>query len=258
MNEYLSYQLLNEIEEKVEELHKLFKYKFNLIETSLRNIKVDDDLSNRMLYLNIPYDSHKYIDEEAPFIIVNNNHFICSKVSTSGNMYIGYKYQGHYNFIYYKFLKEKNNQYNYIRYKLPDDYGIVFNTSKSNRFYNCFKIKDDKYKVLEYTKKEWFINEIPYLQYIDHIEEGINDIADFFYKPVGYRYKEWTTTGYYNIEKTDYGVAQRPISINDINRWNKNIELLEDAFNSIFCVWNVVSYINWNEESEFSWEESNG
>lgn len=255
MSDYLSYQLLNEIEEKIEKLHNKFISKFNLTETHLRIIDLDDNLDGRVLYLNFPNNGDLNIYGAEEFIITDSDKFICSKVSSTGNKYIGYKYQGHYNFLYYKFLDEYNNRYNYIRYKLPEDYGTVIDIDRRNMFYDCIKIKDDKYKLLEYTKKIWSINEIPYLQYIDNIEEGINNIAEFFYKPVGYRYKEWTTTGYYNIDKSDYGVAQKSISRNDIERWNKNIELLEKAFNSFFNVWNVVSYIDWYEESQFEWEE---
>ena len=93
------------------------------------------------------------------------------------------------------------------------------------------------------------------MQYIDHIEEGINGIASILYKPFGYEYKEWTTTGFYGIGINDYGLAQRPISQKDFDRWVKNIELLESAIDSFFNIWNVVSYINWNEENDFKWED---
>lgn len=259
MTEYLNEKMLNDIENKIEKLHKKYVEKFNQKETTLRNIKIGDILSNKTLYLTFPWESYQYIEnnigEFDAFIIIEPEKFICQKVSASGNQYIGYKYKNSFNFLYYKFLSEYNNRYNYIRYKMPDDYGKVLRIDSQNRFYNYIKILDDCTKLLEYNKKTWVINEIPYLQYIDHIEKGIENVANQFYMPAGYEQKEWTTTGYYNIEKSDYGLSQKPISIKDFERWNKNIKLLEEAFASFCNVWNVVSYIEWNSNSYFEWEE---
>ncbi len=260
MNEYLNYELLNEIENKIENLHNKFKNKFYLTETYLRNIKIDDDLSERILYLSFPREIYQDIDDDGSkkksFVFTDNGGYICHKTrSTNDFKYIAYDYNGYHNLLYSKRNNELNNYYNYIRYKLPYKYGIVISIDENDTIYKKIKIKNSKDMLLEYNKKEWIINEIPYLQYIDNIEEGINNVAEFFYKPAGYIYKEWTTTGHYNIAKSDCGLAQKPISINDIERWNKNIELLEKAFNSFFNVWNVVSYINWNENSQFEWEE---
>lgn len=256
MNEYLNKEIQNDIENKVENLHTIFRIKYGITETNLRNIKKNDNLNNRVLYLNFPWESYENILSEIPFIIVDENKFLCRKVSATGNQYIGYKYNEHYNFLYYKFLNKTNNDFNYIRYKLPDDYGKVTMINDNDLFYPYVKIKDDKYKLLEYVKKIWNDNEIPYLQYIDNIEEGINNVAKILFVPEGYEYKEWTTTGYYDIGSNDYGLAQKPISSKDFERWNRNIELLESIIDSFFNIWNVVSYINWDEEneSEFEWE----
>lgn len=256
MSEYLNKEILNNIEDKIENLHNLFRTKYNTTETSLRNIKIGDILSNRVLHLNFPWESYENILYEQKFITIDDDNFICSKLNaTSTAKYIGYKYNDHYNFLYYKYDNSINNIYNYIRYKLPKNYGKVTNIDNADIFYHYIKVKDDEYKLLEYKKKIWVDNEIPYLQYIDNIEEGINNVAEILYKPVGYEYKNWTTMGYYGIESNDYGLAQKPISEKDFKRWNKNIELLESALDSFFNIWNIVSHINWNEESQFEWEE---
>ncbi|MBO5138668.1 MAG: hypothetical protein J6B89_03400 [Bacilli bacterium] len=255
MNKYLTKDLLNDIEDKVEKLHNKFKIKFKAEETSLRNIQIGDILSNRILYLNFPFESYETILSEIPFITIDNEKFLCRKVSLTGNQYIGYKYLEHYNFLYYKYNNQKNLLYNYIRYKLPKNYGIVTSINNKDDFYSYVKVKNDEYKLLKYNKKIWVDNEIPYLQYIDNIENGINNVAEILYIPPGYERKEWTTTGYYDIESNDYGLAQKPISEKDFRRWNSNIKLLESVIDSFFCVWNVESYINWDKNSTFEWEE---
>lgn len=257
MNNFLNKDMLNDIEDKIERLHVLFKEKYNLNETFLRNIQVEDNLNNKILYLNFPWESYEEIgDVEEQCIIINDEQVICARPNANKDAkYIAYKYKNHYVFLYYKFDNSINNLYNYIRYRLPIDYGKVSDIDNTNTFYQYIKVKEDEYKLLEYNKKTWIDNEIPYLQYIDNIEEGINNIAKVLYKPQGYEYKEWTTTGYYNIGPNDYGLAQKPISEKDFQRWNRNIKLLESIIDSFFNIWNVVSYINWNEENEYEWEE---
>lgn len=260
MNNYLNKEILNDIESKVAYLHTLFKSKFDLTETSLRNLKIGDNLSQRIIYLNFPWESYKYINNsENAFISINENLYFCYKpnhpISPTAS-HISYKYNGRYNFLYHKYYADLNNDFNYIRYKLPKNYGIISSINKDDEFYKYVKVKDNEYKLLEYNKKTWVNNEIPYLQYIDNIEEGINNVAKILYKPIGYEYKEWTTTGYYGIESNDYGLAQKPISNKDFERWNRNIELLKNVINDINNIWNVVSSIDWNEESQFEWEDN--
>lgn len=252
---------LNRIENSANsEMSINISYYDKAVDSKLKNIEVGDDLSNKVCYFNFPWDSYLDINEKVgehtDFININQNNYICQKMNDEGTAkYIGYKYQGQYQFLYYKFDNQINNLYNYIRYRFPQNYGCVISIDKSNKFYQCIKIKDSPVKVLEYNKKTWLDNEIPYLQDIDNIEQGIQTIADIWYLPLGYEKKDWTTLGYYNIENSDYGLAQKPINESDFLRWNKNIELLEQSFNSFFNVWNVVSYISWNENSKFEWEE---
>ncbi|MDO5003619.1 MAG: hypothetical protein Q4E39_05285 [bacterium] len=232
----------------------------NLVETSLRNIQVNDYLNNKTIHLSFPFESYENIDNtEHIFIIINENLYFCYKPNhpiAPTAKHISYKYKDRYNFLYHKYNTDLNSDFNYIRYKLPKDYGKVSSINENDIFYKFIKIKDDEYKLQEYNKKTWIDNEIPYLQYIDNIEEGINNVAEILYKPLGYEYKKWTTTGYYGIKSNDYGLAQKPISSKDFDRWNRNIELLKNTINSINNIWNVVSYIDWDEISQFEWEEN--
>ncbi len=257
MNNFLNKVLLNGIEGKIANLHNSFKEKFNITETSLRNIEVNDNLDSKILYINFPWESFEKInDVEKQFITINDDNYICARPNVKkDSKYIAYKYKNQYIFLYYKFNNSTNNLYNYIRYKMPSDYGKISNIDNTDIFYPYIKIKEDEYKLLEYQKKEWVDNEIPYLQYIDNIEEGINNVAKILFTPAGYEYKEWTTTGYYGIGSNDYGLAQKPISQKDFDRWNKNIELLESIIDSFFNIWNVVSYVKWDEKNEYEWEE---
>ena len=261
MNSYLNKNMLNDIENKIVSLHSLFKFKYNQTETFLRNIQVNDNLSQRILYLNFPLESYKNItnNELKKIVTVDNSNDIQYKYNTTNSRrWIAYYYDNDKaNYILYsKYDTKLNNDFNYIRYQLPEKVGTVVEVDNTDVFYSYIKIKDDKYKLLEYTKRVWTDNEIPYLQYIDNIEEGINNVAEILFNPSGYESKKWTTTGYYEIDSNDYGLAQKSISSNDFERWNKNIELLKSAINSIINIWNICSYINWNETSQFEWEDN--
>lgn len=260
MSDYLSKDILNDIENKVSNLHKLYREKFGLTETSLRNVQIGDDLSDRTLFLNFPWESYENItnDKLVEIITVTSGNNIRTRYNTAiSRRWIGYYYTNdETNYVLYsKYDSKMNNDFNYIRYKLPKEIGTIRAIDSSNFLSSYIKIKDDKYKLLGYTKKTWLDNEIPYLQYIDNIEEGINNVANILFKPDGYEYKEWTTVGYYGISDSDYGLAQKPISASDFDRWNKNIELLEEIINNNYNIWNVVSYIKWNEDSDYEWEE---
>lgn len=259
MNNYLNKDMLNDIENKIKKLHTLFKEKYGLTETFLRSLQEGDVLNNRVLYLTFPWESYQNITnlEIKKTIEIGNGNDIRYLYDTNKSRHwIAYRYEKDKTsyILYSKYDNKINNDFNYIRYSLPSDMGVVAFINSTDIFYPYIKIKDDKYKLLEYNKKIWIDNEIPYLQYIDNIEESINNVAEILYKPPGYEYKEWTTTGYYNIGTNDYGLAQKPISQRDFDRWNKNIELLESIIDSFFNIWNVASYIKWDEKNEYEWE----
>lgn len=263
---YLSKKMLNNLENKVADLHTLFKSKFDLTETHLRNIILGDNLDEKVLYMNFPYDCYKNITNETVKAIItgDNGTFLnyiqyCHPPISYFTHYIAWSDGNMRFYLYTKGENDLNITFNYIRYKLPSasegSFGKIIDIDDTDTIYQYIKIKDDEYKLLEYNKKIWVDNEIPYLQYIDNIEEGINNVAEILYKPAGYEYKAWTTTGHYGIASNDYGLAQKPISSNDFERWEKNIELLKNIINGINTIWNVVSSVNWNEENQYEWEE---
>lgn len=99
-----------------------------------------------------------------------------------------------------------------------------------------------------FNKKTWTINELPYIQEIDRIENAIESIGYNFYKPNGWIVsKTWITSdNLYPIRSFDY---------QDYNRWVNNLELIEKSMGEALTLWNGISLLNWNEESQYEWEE---
>lgn len=96
-----------------------------------------------------------------------------------------------------------------------------------------------------FNKKTWSLNEFPWIEEIDRIEQGIENLGEYFYKPYG-----WIET------RTWINESRKSIfDYNDINRWINNVNLIYEHKNERFSIWNGVSYINWNETSELEWEE---
>lgn len=254
---YLTKEMLQQIEDKIEALHKKFREKFNTTETTLRNLQVGDYFGNQKLYFD--FDNFIYFENEEE----NTN------IIETDDKYKMYYYSKTLSkpTRYYIYLEDGDNRISVL--------GVIsdviinrngFNTNGNSKVtsiksdedaFKSIKIKDDRYKLLAYTKKNWVDNEFPYMQYIDNIEEGINDVAETFYAPTGFDYKPWILKGNisnYNSAETN-GLSQKTISEDDFVRWNKNIDLLEKAFDDIINIWNLISYINWNEESQFEWED---
>ena len=96
-----------------------------------------------------------------------------------------------------------------------------------------------------FNKKTWVLNEFSYIEEIDRIEQGIENLGEYFYKPYGW------------IETRKWINSERKaiFDYNDINRWINNVNLIYEHKNERFSIWNGVSYINWNETSELEWEE---
>lgn len=96
-----------------------------------------------------------------------------------------------------------------------------------------------------FNKKTWVLNEFPWIEEIDRIEQGIENLGEYFYKPYG-----WIET------RTWINEFRKAIfDYNDINRWINNVNLIYEHKNERFSIWNGISYINWNETSELEWEE---
>lgn len=99
-----------------------------------------------------------------------------------------------------------------------------------------------------FNKKTWVLNELPYVQEIARIENGIKNIGYYFYEPEGWQTtKEWITSdNLYPIKSFDY---------RDYNRWLNNLELIKNAGQPLLTLWNGTSQIEWNLASDEEWEE---
>ena len=101
---------------------------------------------------------------------------------------------------------------------------------------------------ISFIPHTWVVNELPYVQEIDRIETAIEDIGLGFYKPYGWlNTTKWITSdNLYPIRSFDY---------EDYNRWVNNLELIDNAQGEILTLWNGISQIDWDIESEYEWEE---
>ena len=97
-----------------------------------------------------------------------------------------------------------------------------------------------------FTKKTWVVNELPFIQEISRIENGIEDIGEYYYKPNGWLpCKTWITSdNLYPIKSFDY---------RDWNRWVNNLQLVENSFGELLTLWNGTSQVTWDIESEYEW-----
>lgn len=257
---HLTKEMLQQVEDRVELLHQKFRNKFNAAETTLRNFQVGDYFGNQKLYFD--FDN---------FIYFNNENEMTNLIEIDNNDVLNYysTILSHPTIQRITLKKDNININMFYSQEYVNETKINrngFNTNGNSKVtsiksdedaFKSIKIKDDRYKLLAYTKKTWVDNEFPYMQYIDNIEEGINDVAETFYAPIGFDYKPWILKGNisnYNSVETN-GLSQKTISEDDFVRWNKNIDLLEKAFDDIINIWNLISYINWNEESQFEWED---
>ena len=257
---YLTPNDLNTIENRIEELtNKIQEKIYENTQSPLRNIEVGDDLSGKTLYLSFPSNSYENIDSttESNIITIDENFYI-------GNIYLdtrSYKViRLHYTntnpFLYSRDttnnLNKGSNPYlNYIRFKLPKDYGVVTEINDESPFYQYIKIYDDENIIPDYIKKEWVTNEIPYMQDIDRIEQGIKNLGDYFTKPIGWiTPRVWFETNSIT-NRNDYCVGSKGLSYKDINRWIHNLNLIEQQDMDDVTIWNTnKTQYYWNEEDD--------
>lgn len=100
-----------------------------------------------------------------------------------------------------------------------------------------------------FSLKEWYVNDFPYIQEIDRIERGINNLQKYWYKPNGWQECKIWLTG----KETSQII--KSFSYLDINRWINNLNLMDKAIGDNTTIWNVQSYINWNESSNLEWSD---
>ena len=251
---YLAPDDLDAVENKIEELTNLIQENiYDGQQSPLRNIQVGDDLSGKTLYLSFPRNSYNYINNtvEQNIITIDNNFYIGSvNLADRGYKVIRVHYTGTNPFIYSKDenVEGVTNPYlNYVRFKLPDDYGIVTEINQNNDFYQYIKIYENEEIIPDYVTKTWVSNEIPFMQDIDKIEEGVKNLGKYFTKPIG-----WITTRtWFNTntvtDRSDYCAGSKGFSYQDINRWIHNLNLIEQEDMGDFTIWNT-------DKTEYEWE----
>ena len=101
-----------------------------------------------------------------------------------------------------------------------------------------------------FSSKQWFVNDFPYIQEIDRIEKGIDNLQKYWYKPDGWEECKVWLTG----EETEQVI--KSFSFEDINRWIIDLDLMEEVIGDESTIWNLQSYIYWNQESNEDWREN--
>lgn len=76
----------------------------------------------------------------------------------------------------------------------------------------------------DFHPKNWKLNDFPYIQEIDRIERGVNDLGEYYYKPNGWQECKTWLTG----KETSQII--KSFSYLDINRWINNYSLMKNIF----------------------------
>lgn len=98
-----------------------------------------------------------------------------------------------------------------------------------------------------FSSKQWFVNDFPYIQEIDRIEKGVNTLKEYWYQPDGWiDCKVW-------LDGTETEQVIKSFSFEDINRWIIDLDLIDAALDEEVTLWNIQSYIYWNQESNVDW-----
>lgn len=98
----------------------------------------------------------------------------------------------------------------------------------------------------EFVPKTWVKNELPFIQEINRIENGIFNLGEYYNRPAGWLpTKEWITDdNQYPIKAFDY---------RDWNRWVNNLSKFKLDIVLTDTIWNGASFILWEEESDVDW-----
>ena len=75
------------------------------------------------------------------------------------------------------------------------------------------------YSIEIYTDKNWTENDFLIYTYLNNIEDGINNLAEGYFKPYGWQNKKIWTKG-------------MSFSYRDVNRWITNLNLIEERLNN--------------------------
>ena len=107
------------------------------------------------------------------------------------------------------------------------------------------KVKSIVPEIPEYTKKTWTLYDFPYIQEIDRIETGVANLGEYYAKDTGWQEKKmWLVTGN----------EIKPFYYSDYNRWLTDLQIISNLPENI-TMWNGVSYVDWEIESDLEWEE---
>lgn len=101
-----------------------------------------------------------------------------------------------------------------------------------------------------FSSKEWHVNDFPYIQEIDRIERGVKNLGDYWYQPEGWvENKIW-------LYGTETEQVIKSFSFEDINRWIIDLDLIEEVIGDESTIWNVQSFVYWNQESNIEWSDN--
>lgn len=75
------------------------------------------------------------------------------------------------------------------------------------------------YSIEIYTAKNWTENDFLIYTYLINIEDGINNLAEGYFRPYGWQNKKIWTKG-------------MSFSYRDVNRWITNLNLIEERLNN--------------------------
>ena len=259
-NIYLSTSTMNEVENKIEEVINNIQYNlFDGVNSPLKSIDVGDNLNGKTLYLSFPRDSYTHIENTTKNIIITiDSETRIAYMYSNSRHYIYVRYKGT---SYYLYAKNDSGAYpylNYVRFKLPYDFGTVTSINNSDYFYNYIKIYDNENIIPNHNKHTWVDNEVLSMQKIDNIENSIKNIGEYYYKPTRFiNTREWLgTPELLGNRSSYYGTNIQNISYIDLNRWMTNLNLIN--FNNLdkLTIWNTkLSQIYWNEDNDVEWED---
>lgn len=274
---YLTPDDLTIIENKIEELTIAIQDNiYNGETSSLRPIEVGDNLNNKLLHLSFPrniyelihYDNSRrkivemdtvssYIftrdfgDETMIGRFINLSHQ--KPFDTHSYLLELYSYTVFYNKG--ETIDNRNPYINRVRIIAPSDMGTVTSINDTD-ICRYIQIYEDETIIPNYVKNTYTINELPYIQKIDNIERGIENLGKYFTKPIGWiATKDWLGTINFDKMSTDdngiRGINIDSFSYQDINRWIHNLNLIEQKDMDNITIWNTnKTQYYWDEEDD--------
>ena len=257
-NIYLTPANLNDIEDMIADITQDVQDNiFEGMNSPLENIQVGDNLSGKTLYLSFPRNSYEYIDNSTEInIITTDNNYEISYIYNNNKHSVYITYNGVKYFIYAKNELSLNPYLNFVRYKIPNDFGNVISINSSSPLYQYIGVYENENIIPDYVKHVYHDNDVITMRQIDNLENGIKNIGYYYYKPIEFvGNREWLKTAELG-KNNDYNLTMQNISYLDLNRWI--IDLSSVNFDNLeqMTFWNSeVSEIDWEWNNETEWEE---